>query len=212
MVSSAWRMPPMPPTAVWGISQGNIRQNINTSYTKRSKTRALRPTPTPPLNWHRGNIWRWPTTMTSLRPTPCTPWVRRSGSCVRQGSRTASCTATRPSLPKRSKSRWWPTSSPIMPRIICSAATTSAIWPCSGGSCSSRQAGNAPNVMAVRTTTFSSGSLSRWAVRPMCRRCSTTGGCTKVRPPAAPMPSLTLPKRQRRRWPTIWSAPAAPVP
>ena len=70
----------------------------------------------------------------------------------------------------------------------------------------------APNVMAVRTTTFSSGSLSRWAARPMCRRCSTTGGCTKARPPAAPMPSLTLPKRQRRRWPTIWSAPAAPVP
>ena len=57
---------------------------------------------------------------------------------ARQGSRTASCTATRLSLPKRSKSRWWPTSSPITPRITCSAATTSAIWPCSGGSCSSR--------------------------------------------------------------------------
>ena len=70
----------------------------------------------------------------------------------------------------------------------------------------------APNVMAVRITTSSSGSLSRWAARPMCRRCSTTGGCTKARPPAAPMPSPTLPKRQRRRWPTIWSAPAAPVP
>ena len=66
--------------------------------------------------------------------------------------------------------------------------------------------------MAVRTTTSSSGSLSRWAAQPMCRRCSTTGECTKARPPAAPMPSLTLPKRQRRRWPTIWSAPAAPVP
>ncbi len=129
-------------------SVGNIVREYQAKYQhivykKRSKTRALRPTPTPPLNWHRGNIWRWPTTMTSLRPTPCTPWVRRSGSCARQGSRTASCTATRPSLPKRSKSRWWPTSSPIMPRIICSAATTSAIWPCSGGSCSSRWAGNA---------------------------------------------------------------------
>ncbi len=71
--------------------------------------------------------------------------------------------------------------------------------------------GERSNVMAVRTTTSSSGSSNRPAVR-LCRRCSTTGGCTKARPPAAPMPSLTLPKRQRRRWPTIWSAPAAPVP
>ena len=50
-------------------------QRINASYTKRSKTRALRPTPTPRRSWPRGNIWRWPTTMTSLHPTPCTPWA-----------------------------------------------------------------------------------------------------------------------------------------
>ena len=36
--------------------------------------------------------------------------------------------------------------------------------------------------------------------------------CIRDRPPAAPMPSPTLPKRQKRRWATIWSAPAAPVP
>ena len=75
------------------------------------------------------------------------------------------------------------TSSPITPRLSALAATTSAIWPYSGGSCSSRWAGNAP-CDGSQTTTFSSGSLSRWAARPMCRRCSTTGGCTKARPPA----------------------------
>ena len=67
-------------------------------------------------------------------------------------------------------------------------------------------------VTAVRIMICSCVCWKRPAVPPMCRRCSTTGGCTKARPLAAPMPSLTLPKRQRRRWPTIWSAPAAPAP
>ncbi len=33
----------------------------------------------------QGNIWRWPTTTTSWRPTPCTPWARPSCSCGSAG-------------------------------------------------------------------------------------------------------------------------------
>ena len=62
-------------------------------------------------------------------------------------------TVTRRSSPRTSKSRWWDTSSPIMPRIICSAATTSVIWQSSSGRCMSSWAANAPSATAVRTTT-----------------------------------------------------------
>ncbi len=54
-----------------------------------------------------------------------------------RGAGQLSCTATRPSLAKASGGPWWPTSSPIMRRITCCAATTSAIWPCSKKRCSS---------------------------------------------------------------------------
>mgnify|MGYP002227564619 CR=1 FL=1 len=65
---------------------------------------------------------------------------------------------------------------------------------------------------AARTTTSSSGSSSWWAARPMCLRCSITGGSTPGLRPAAPRPSPTWPKPQKRRWPTIWPAPAGPAP
>ncbi len=41
---------------------GNISGKINASYTKRSKTKASPPTPTPPRRWRRANISPSPTT------------------------------------------------------------------------------------------------------------------------------------------------------
>ena len=87
----------------------------------------------------------------------------------------------------------------FMPRIICSAATTSVIWQSSSGRCMSSWAANAPSATAVRTTTFSSGSSNRPAGRLICHRCSTTGGSMRVRPPAAPMPSPMWRRRRKRR-------------
>ncbi|MFR5989216.1 MAG: glycosyltransferase [Faecalibacterium prausnitzii] len=138
-----------------------------------------------------------------LAPTPCTRWVRLSCSSAKRGSRMVSSTVTRRSSPRTSKSRWWDTSSPIMPRIICFAATTSVIWRSSSGRCMSSWAANAPSATAVRTTTSSSGSSNRPAVRLICRRCSTTGGSMPVPLPAAPMPSPMWRRRPKRHWPTI---------
>ena len=73
-------------------------------------------------------------------------------------------------------------------------------------------AASARSATAARTTTSSSGSSSRWAARPMCPRCSITGGSTPGLRPAAPRPSPTWPKPQKRRWPTIWPTPAGPAP
>ena len=50
------------------------------------------------------------------------------------------------------------------------------------------------------------------AVRLMCRRCCTTGGCMPVPPPAVRRPSPMWRQQPKRRWQIIWPAPAAPVP
>ena len=53
--------------------------------------------------------------------------------------------------------------------------------------------------------------IERWAARPMCRRCSIIGGSMRGLLPAAPRPSPMWQRRPKRRWPTTWLAPAAPV-
>ena len=160
----------------------------------------------------QGNIWPLPTTMTSLHPTPCTPWAKPFCNCGSAASRTAFCTATRRCSPRASSGPWWPTSSRTTPRTTCCAATTSAIWRCSGKPCGTPLAANARSATAVRTTTCSCALPKRPAARPMYRRCSTTGGCTQAPPPAARTPSPMWRRRQKRRWPTIWPVPDAPAP
>ena len=44
--------------------------------------------------------------------------------------------------------------------------------------------------------------LERPAVPPMCRRCSTTGGCTRGLPPAVQTQSPMWRQRPKRRWQT----------
>ena len=160
----------------------------------------------------QGNIWPLPTTMISLRPTPCTPWAKPFCSCGRRASRTASSTAMKHSFPRASSGPWWPTSSRITPRTTCCAATTSATWRCSKRRCGMRSAGSGRSATAVRTTICSCALWKRPAARPMYRRCCTTGGCTQAPPLAAPMPSPMWRQQPKRRWPTIWPAPDAPAP
>ena len=112
------------------------------------------------------------------------------------------CTATRPCSPRASAAPWWRTSSQTTPRTTCCAATTSAIWRCSKKRCGSSWAANDRNATAVRIMICSCGCWKRPAVPPMCRRCSTTGGCTRGLPPAVQTPSHTLRQQPKRRWQT----------
>ena len=68
--------------------------------------------------------------------------------------------------------------------------------------CGSSWAANARNATAVRIMICSCGCWKRPAVPPMCRRCSTTGGCTRGLPPAVQTPSHTLRQQPKRRWQT----------
>lgn len=68
--------------------------------------------------------------------------------------------------------------------------------------CGSSWAVSARNATAVRIMTCSCGCWKRPAVPPMCRRCSTTGGCTRGLPPAVLMPSPMWRQRLKRRWQT----------
>ena len=118
----------------------------------------------------QGNIWPLPTTMISLRPTPCTPWAKPFCSCGRRASRTASSTAMKHSFPRASSGPWWPTSSRITPRTTCCAATTSATWRCSKRRCGMRSAGSG------RSATQSG---SRPVPAP-CGKDRRRGPCTQV--------------------------------
>ena len=88
------------------------------------------------------------------------------------------------------------------PDYLLCFATTSAIWRCSKKRCGSSWAANARNATAVRIMICSCVCWKRPAVPPMCRRCSTTGGCTRGLPPAVQTPSPMWRQRPKRRWQT----------
>lgn len=94
----------------------------------------------PPLNWHRGYL-ALADHDDILAPHAMYTMGKAIAQLRAEGKPDGFLYSDEALFTKRSKSRWWPTSSPITPRITCSVATTSAIWPCSGESCSSRWAG-----------------------------------------------------------------------
>lgn len=68
--------------------------------------------------------------------------------------------------------------------------------------CGTKLAARGRSATAVRTMTCSCGCWKRPAGPPMCRRCCTTGGCTRGLPPAAQTPSPMWRQRPKRRWQT----------
>lgn len=62
-----------------------------------------------------------------LAPTPCMRWVRLL-QLREKGEPDSFLYSRQGALHRTSKSRWWDTSSPIMPGLSAPAATTSAIW------------------------------------------------------------------------------------
>ena len=65
--SSAWPTPATRPTVMWRKRCAPIRPGTRVSYIRRWKTKASRPTPTPPLRWPPGSTWPLPTTTTCWR-------------------------------------------------------------------------------------------------------------------------------------------------